>query len=392
MPDHMKWWGEARFGMFIHWGLYAIPARGEWVMYVEDIPKDEYAKLADRFDPTEYRPAEWVALAQDAGMKYMVLTTRHHDGFCLFDSEVSDFSAPKTACGRDLIAEYAEACHAAGMRMGFYYSWEDWRFPGQLPHLPIKEDMSIYEPMAEQARAQVRELCSNYGKLDILWYDGAFPGGIWQSEELNAEVRRLQPGIVINDRSDSGGDFGTPEQHIAPQDRPWEACMTINDAWGYVPGEEGHKSPRRILEMLTQCVAGDGNLLLNVGPDALGRIPDPAVERLRKVGAWLQTNGEAVYGAGSAPIEISNIGRFTRAGDTLYFLVTVWPGSTVPFAWCGNKVTGARLLATGQEARVEQHGQRVLLHDLPQYAPDPDMTVIEIDVEGEPRLPDVQFT
>jgi len=168
--------------------------------------------------------------------------------------------------------------------------------------------------------------------------------------------------------------------------------MTINDAWGYVPGEEGHKSPRRILEMLTQCVAGDGNLLLNVGPDALGRIPDPAVERLRKVGAWLQTNGEAVYGAGSAPIEISNIGRFTRAGDTLYFLVTVWPGSTVPFAWCGNKVTGARLLATGQEARVEQHGQRVLLHDLPQYAPDPDMTVIEIDVEGEPRLPDVQFT
>ena len=393
IPDHMRWFVDARFGMFIHWGLYAVPARGEWIMYSERIPYEEYARLADEFDPRHYNPHEWVALAQDAGMKYMVLTTRHHDGFCLFDSQVSDFTAPKTACGRDLIAEYADACHAAGMPMGFYYSWEDWRFPGQLPHLPIKEDLSIYEPMVEQAHAQVRELMSNYGKVDILWYDGAFPAGVWRSERLNAEVRSIQPGIIINDRSDTGGDFGTPEQHISPEDRPWEACLTMNDSWGFVASERNYKNVQQIIGTLGTCAGQGGNLLLNVGPDSEGRMPQAAVDRLRAVGRWMRENGGAIYGSSPTVLRPSTgLAGSTRVGDRLYLLVHAWPGSTVPLAWVGNNVLSARVLATGQEATVEQEGDRVWLRDLPQYPPDPDMSVIEIEVEGEPRLPDVQFT
>jgi alpha-L-fucosidase len=392
-PDHMKWFTDARFGMFIHWGLYAIPERGEWVMYLEDIPNDEYAKLADEFNPQHYDPREWVALAQDAGMKYMVLTTRHHDGFCLYDSQVSDFTAPKTACGRDLIAEYADACHEAGMPCGFYYSWEDWRFPGQLPHLPINEDMSIYEPMVEQAHAQVRELMTNYGKVDLLWYDGAFPGGVWRSDEVNAMARELQPGIIINNRSDSDGDFGTPEQHIKPQDGPWEACMTMNDLWGYAPDERRYKNVMQILTMLGSCAGQGGNLLLNVGPDAEGRIPQAAVDRLRAVGEWIRANGESIYGSTRTVLHPNNgMAVSTRVGDKLYLLVHAWPGSTVPLGWVGNKILSARMLETGQEATIEQNGRRVWLHDLPQHAPDPDMSVIEIEVEGEPRVPKVRFS
>ncbi|HPK74851.1 MAG TPA: alpha-L-fucosidase [Candidatus Latescibacteria bacterium] len=392
IPERMKWWREATFGMFIHWGVYAVPARNEWVMYVENIPKEEYAHFADEFTARHYHAREWVKLAQDAGMKYMVLTTRHHDGFCLFDSKVSDFTAPKTAAKRDLIAEYAEACHALGMRMGFYYSLEDWRFPHQLPHLPMREDKSVYQPMVEQAHAQVRELMTNYGTVDILWYDGGFPAGIWRSEELNAMVRSLQPNIIINDRSGLPEDFGTPEQHIAPQDRPWEACMTMNDTWGYTAGDKNYKSVRQILGMLIQCASQGGNLLLNVGPDAEGRIPEPAVERLRVVGEWMRTNGKAIYGATRTPLVTHSFASSTRIGDKMYLLSAHWPGSTASFGWCGNRVLSAKLLATGERLIVEQKGDRVWLRGMPQYAPDVNVSVIEITVEGEPKWPEARFT
>ena len=388
----LDWWRKATFGMFIHWGVYAVPARGEWVMYHEAWSNEEYARFADRFTAAHYDPREWVALAQEAGMKYMVLTTRHHDGYCLFDTKTTDFSAPKTAPGRDLIAEYAEACHEAGMRMGFYYSLEDWRFPYQLPHLPMHEDMSVYQPMVEQAHAQVRELMSNYGKVDILWYDGSFPSGIWRSEELNAMVRELQPEIIINNRSGLPEDFGTPEQHIVAENRPWEACMTMDDAWGYTEGSADYRSVNQILGMILSCASQGGNLLLNVGPDAEGRIPPPAVERLKTVGRWMKVNGEAVYGAVGTPLNTHSLGPTTRVGDRLFLHVANWPGSTVRFAWCGNRVLSAKLIATGQKAEVEQKGQVVWLHGLPKYAPDSLVSVIELRVEGEPRLPEVQYT
>ena len=390
-PSRIAWWQEARFGMFIHWGLYAIHGRDGWAMYQDHTPVEEYTKLADEFSPRHYHPRDWVALAQDAGMRYMVLTTKHHEGFCLWDSAVSDFTAAKTAAKRDLVAEYAEACHAAGMRMGFYYSLLDFRFPGALPVDP-PQPQSAYDAMREYAWAQVRELMTNYGKVDILWYDMPTPAGIWRPEEMNAMVRSLQPDILINNRSGTPEDFGTPEQHVVAEDRPWEACMTMNDSWGYVPSEKNYKTVMQLLGILGNCAGQGGNLLLNVGPDPEGRIPPPAVDRLRAIGKWMRVNGKAIYGSSPTVLTLSGgLGCSTRVGDKLYLLIHAWPGSTVRFGWCGNRVLRARVVSTGREARIEQKGDRVWLHDLPQYAPDPDMSVIELEVEGEPRWPKVRY-
>jgi len=385
------WFREARFGMFIHWGVYSLLGRGEWVYYQEHFSKEEYARLAEKFQPQRYDPSEWVAIARDAGMKYMVLTTRHHDGFCLFDSQASDFTASKTGPKRDLVGEFAEACHSAGMRMGFYYSLEDWRFPGQLPHLPVKE-ASVYEPMVEQAHAQVREICSNYGKVDVLWYDGGFPAGIWKSEALNRMVRELQPEILINDRSGLPGDFATPENVFTPQPRLWEACFTMNRTWGYGKWDKMYKSPAEIIRLLASCVAENGNLLLNVGPDGEGRFPPQAMETLHHVGQWLRANGKAIHGAGKSPFEAPALGVATRMRDRVYLVIQRWPGSTVALAWCGSKVRSARLLATGQEGRVEQDGDRVWIHGFPDYPPDPYLAVVELEFEGEPHASDPAYS
>ena len=370
--------------MFIHWGVYSTLGRGEWVFYQEHMTCDEYAQFAKAFQPRNYHPADWVALAQDSGMKYVVLTTRHHDGFCLFDSAASDFTSVKTGPGRDLVAEFADACHSAGMRMGFYYSLEDWRFPGQLPHLPRKAD-DVYAPMVEQAHAQVRELCSNYGKVDLLWYDGGFPAGVWRPEELNAMARSLQPGIVINDRAGTPEDFGTPENVIVPQERPWEACYTMNDSWGYATYDLNYKPPRELLRLLATCAAHGGNLLLNIGPDGDGNVPVEAVRSLRIMGQWLRANGKAIYGAVRSPVPSPALGWTSRVGDRVYLLVQRWPGSELALGWCGGTVKAARVLASGQEARVEQRADRVWLRGLPAYPPDPYLSVIELEFDGEPR-------
>ena len=388
----LKWWQDARFGMFIHWGVYSLAGRGEWLFYQEHFSVDEYARLADQFTAEGYDPVEWVAIAKDAGMKYMVLTTRHHDGFCLYDSRVSDFTAPKTAAGRDLVAEFVEACRAADMKIGFYYSLCDWRFPGTIPRFPLQPD-KIYLPAVEQAHAQVRELCTNYGPIDILWYDGIHPGNpeLWRSVELNAMVRKLQPNILINNRAAVPEDFGTPEMVITPESRPWEACYTMNRTWGYAKYDRNFKSPAEIIRLLTTCVADNGNLLLNVGPDGDGRFPIESVEVLRYVGAWLRGNGEAIYGAGRAPFGAPALGLATRNGNKIYLCIQRWPGSTAALAWCGSKVVSAKVLSTGQPARIEQRGDRVWLHDLPEYPPDPLMPVIELNLEGEPKASEPEY-
>jgi alpha-L-fucosidase len=391
VPERIRWWIEARFGMFIHWGLYSVPGRGEWIMYQEHIPNEEYAKLAEQFHPRHFDARDWVSMAQDTGMRYMVLTTRHHDGFCLFDSQVSEFTAPKTAARRDFIAEYAEACQAAGMRMGFYYSLEDWRFPGQLPHLPMKAD-SVYEPMVEQAHAQVRELCSNYGKVDVLWYDGGFPSHVWRARELNAMVRCLQPDIILDDRAGIPEDFGTPENVVSPQAGPWEACYTMNDSWGYAPGDLNYKTPATLLRLLASCVAQDGNFLLNVGPDGEGRFPPQAVAALRAIGEWMRVHGDAIYGAGRSCVIAPAVGWSTRAGDKVYLLIQRWPGATLPFAWCGSTVRSARFVTTGQTLTIEHRNDRVWLYGLPEEAPDPYLNVVELTFDGEPHMHDPAYT
>jgi alpha-L-fucosidase len=389
MGDHMAWWTEARFGMFIHWGVYAIPARGEWVMYQEHIPHEEYAPLARRFDPKKYDPDAWVQLAKEAGMRYMVLTSRHHDGFSLFDSQVSEFTAPKTSAGRDLIREYVEACHRGGMRVGFYYSLLDWRYPAYFRG--PKGDPKGWRELVDYVHAQVRELCTQYGKLDILWYDGGWPytAEDWRSAELNAMVRQLQPEIIINNRAQLPEDFDTPEQHIRASEagRPWEACMTLNDSWGYNEADDNWKTPKQVIMNLVRCAGGGGNFLLNVGPLPDGTIPSESVRILRRVGQWLDENGGSIYGAQRSPFS-SSTGLSTIKGNTLYMHVFRWPGKEIQLARIMNPVRSVHLLQTGKQVKFEQTDDRVTLTGLPGRAPDELDTVIVIEIEGAPKALD----
>jgi alpha-L-fucosidase len=388
ISENAKWWTDARFGMFIHWGLPTLLKRGIWVQFWEHIPREEYEELLHQFDPQYYDPAEWVALARDAGMKYMVLTTRNHDGFCLFDTKTTDFNVTRSPAGRDLLAEFAQACHDADMPMGFYYSLQNWRQPGCLTKNVIGPS-EYYDGLVNEAHEQIRELMSNYGKVDILWFDGLRPNdpAIWRSEELLRTARELQPDILINNRAGVDGDFGTPENVITPESRPWEACYTSNETWGYAPGDTAWKSPVQLLELLATCAAGRGNLLLNFPADPDGQFQIEAVERLRIMGQWLRVNGEAIYGSQMAPIAPGN-GWATQSGSTIYLIVRRWSGSTVSFGWLKSRVISASVLSTGQKARVEQIGDRVILHDLPEYAPDPLLTVIKVEVDGVPERVD----
>jgi alpha-L-fucosidase len=372
--------------MFIHWGVYTIPERGEWIMYQEHIPADEYAALAEQFQPRKFNPREWVALAKAAGMKYIVITTRHHDGYCLFDSKVSDFTSVKTAAKRDFIAEFVEACREANMRIGFYYSLVDWRFPGVLP-LSVKREPAVYAPMVEQAHAQVRELLTNYGKIDILWYDMLTPTDpeLWRSKELNAMARELQPGILINNRAGIPADFGTPENTVEASGTPWESCYTMNRSWAYCPSDTNYKPAAELIRVLASCASQGGNLLLNVSPDREGIIPVPQVDRLREIGQWMSVNGSSIYGAQRAPFDAPNLGMTTRVGNKVYLQCQRWPGATAPLAWIGDNLVSAKVLATGQPARIEQRGDRVWLHDLPAYPPDKNMSVIELTFDGAPK-------
>ena len=388
VSDRTKWWKEAPFGMFIHWGLPTLLERGIWVQFWEHIPRDEYAELINRFDPQRYRPSEWVSVARDAGMKYMVLTTRNHDGFCLFDTKTTDFNVTNSPAGRDLLAEFADACHAADMPMGFYYSLQTWRQPGCLTR-SIIGPLSYYRELVDEAHEQIRELCTNYGKVDVLWFDGFRPDSaeVWRSDELYALARGLQPEILINNRGGADGDFGTPENTITPERRPWESCYTMNETWAYAPGDPAWKTPVQLIRLLVSCAAKNGNLLLNIPADPDGRFPDKGVRRLRAIGQWMRTHGEAIYGSLVAPIAPGN-GWATRSGSTLHLFVGRWPGPTLAFAWLKNRVLSARVMGTGHVARVEQRGDRVFLHDLPEHAPDPLLPVIEFELEGEPERVD----
>ncbi|MBN1400081.1 MAG: alpha-L-fucosidase [Anaerolineae bacterium] len=389
MADHMSWWREARFGMFIHWGVYAVPARGEWVMYQEHIPHEEYAPLARKYDPKKFDPDAWVQLAKEAGMRYMVLTSRHHDGFSLFDSQVSDFTAPKTSAGRDLIREYVEACHRGGMRVGFYYSLLDWRYPAYFRG--PKRDPKGWRELVDYVHAQVRELCTQYGKLDVLWYDGGWPytAEDWRSAELNAMVRQLQPEIILNNRAQLPEDFDTPEQHIRPSEagRPWEACMTLNDNWGYNEADDNWKTPKQVIMHLVRCAGGGGNFLLNVGPLPDGTIPSESVRILRRVGEWLDENGGSIYGTQRSPFS-SSMGLSTLMGNTIYMHIFRWPGKEIHLARIVNSVRSVHLLKTGKQIEFEQTDDRVTLTGLPGRAPDELDTVIVIELEGAPRVLD----
>ncbi|NOZ20213.1 MAG: alpha-L-fucosidase [Planctomycetes bacterium] len=385
--DRIRWFAEARFGMFIHWGVYSLLARGEWVMNRERTPFAEYRPLAERFSPTRYDPNEWAKLARQAGMRYMVLTTRHHDGFCLWDSKLSDFTAQKTGAKRDLVAEYAAACRKHGLKVGFYYSLKDWGHPDWLA---LQEGrMTDHKRFLSYIHGQVRELCTNYGKVDLLWYDGPGPydAAGWESKRLNAMARRLQPHIVINDRSRLPEDFSTVEQHLShvQAGRPWEFCLTMNENWGYAK-RSPYKSTQQIIDTLTLVVARGGNLLLNVGPKPDGTIPAESVKRLKEVGDWMKVNSESIYGCTSHPLQWTNYGRVTTKGNALYIHMSKsWPGKEFVTAGLKNKVRSAQLLGTKRRLKTRTSDVRMWISGLPDKPPHRHGSVIKITTQGKPE-------
>ncbi len=389
----MKWWREARFGMFIHWGLYSQLARHEWVMHKERIPIPEYEQLAKTWKPTPDAPREWARLARKAGMKYMVLTTKHHEGYLLWDSKMSDYNAVKTAPGRDLVAEYVDACRAEGLKVGFYYSLMDWHHPDGMR---CAGDEAARRRFVDYTYGCVEELMSNYGKVDILWYDVSRPlnsAHAWESYRINDMARRRQPHLLINNRAMIDEDFGTPEEHVTPEKlgRDWEACMTFNGSWGWQPcPQEDWLSVRDVLKMLRTCTAGAGNLLLNIGPKPDGSVPPEAVDRLTAVGKWLDKYGPAVYGKVDRVISLQNLptGSWTRKGNKYYYWITRHPGKELAIGGLTSSLTSARLFGAGEKLPFEQVKDRLILRGLPKASPDriAQVALLELQFRSMPSM------
>jgi alpha-L-fucosidase len=399
--QRMAWWHEAKFGMFIHWGLYSLVGQMEWALEVEGIPILQYEYLAKHFQPKPNAAREWARLARRAGQKYMVMTTKHHEGFCLFDSRLTDYCAPRQGPGRDLVREFVDAARAEGLRVGFYYSLMDWHHPDGAR---CKTDEAARQRFVAYTHGLVRELMTNYGKIDVLWYDVDWPltAEQWESERMNQMVFELQPEIIVNDRNGLEGDFSTPEQEIsaAQKGRAWEACMTMNDSWGFNRGDNNWKTAKTIVSNLANCARGGGNYLLNIGPKPDGSVPAESVEILETVGRWLDTNGKSIYGTERGNFSWNVNANYTRRGNLLYIHQQYWPGETPAAEWLPffqpatviaigglkPKVKSVRLLKTGQNVRFTQDEFGLRLTTLPAQAPDHPATVFEVECEGEPTI------
>lgn len=429
----MDWWRDARFGMFIHWGLYAVPAgewngrtnHAEWIRTTAEIPIDTYDRFRDEFNPVNFDAEAWAAMAADAGMKYIVITTKHHDGFALYDSAVSDFDIMATPFKRDIMAELAEATRAQGLKMCWYHSIMDWHHPDYLPRRGWEkadrpEGDADMDRFVRYLFSQVTELLTNYGDIGVMWFDGEWEA-TWNStygEALYKLCRSLQPDVIVNNRVDKGrggmagmsdegyyGDFGTPEQQIPATGIPgvdWETCMTMNGHWGYNAADKDFKSTTDLVQKLCDIASKGGNFLLNIGPKADGTFPQESVDRLREIGDWMDVNGEAIYATSASPFDNLPWGRCTTKyhGDrhlhmsTLYFHVFEWPTSGVlRVDGLGSKVLGAALLAdAGRDVGVEQHDGTLYLQ-VGTGAPGQHASVVKVDIAGHPivyRAPTVQ--
>ena len=397
----MKWWQEAKFGMFIHWGIYSVPAGkwgdntsyGEWIMNSAKIPVNEYAKLATKFNPTKFNAEEWVKLAKAAGQKYIVITSKHHDGFAMFKSNASPFNVvDATPFKRDVLKELAEACRKYDMKLGFYYSQaQDWHHKGGAAsggNWDSSHVGNMKNYVDEIAVPQVKEILSNYGDVAVLWWDTPIDMSVEMCKEL-VDALKPYPHLITNNRlgPNMGGDLETPEQFIPATGFPgrnWEVCMTMNNNWGYNAYDENWKSYKELLQKLLDIVSKGGNFLLNVGPTSEGVIPVVCQQNLREMGEWLQLNGESVYGTKASPFPRLSWGRATRKGQTLYLHVFDWPVDGKLKVPLGNKITKAYLLADRKRnlAITALKGKSIL--SLPAYAPDKVASVIAIEFEGEP--------
>jgi len=406
--ERMAWWREARFGMFIHWGIYSVPAGtyngervtgiGEWIMNNGKIPVAEYEKFAAKFNPIGFNADQWVRLAKNAGMKYIVITSKHHDGFCLWDSKVTNYDVIDAApFKRDILKELAAACKKQGVKLCFYHSIMDWHHPdAQAPFYPNYNDTSKSNPNFDRyvenyMKPQLAELVTNYGPLGVLWFDGEWVKD-WtepKGKALYEYVRSLQPTILINNRVGKGrqgmeglskstedaGDFGTPEQQVPAKGLPgvdWETCMSMNDTWGYKSYDDHWKSTEELLRTLVDVTSKGGNFLLNVGPMPEGLIPPASVERLTEMGQWMAVNGESIHGTTASPFGRPDWGRCTAKPNKLYLHVFQWPANgqlVVPVAQAN--VDKAYLLADKKQAKLPvTTGADKVTIALPEKAPD----------------------
>lgn len=407
--NRMKWFHEARFGIYVHFGLYSLLGRGEWTMYSERIPASEYARLADDFHPDPGCAEEWVAAAKAAGAKYMVLTTRHHEGFCLFDSKFSDFTSVKHGCKRDIVAEYVTAARAAGLKVGLYYSLLDWRFPGYFEPAMFPENKTL---LVEYVHSQVCELMTNYGQIDLLEYDGGWMANypsdspeeradFWHARELNAMVRRLQPSIIINNRSGLDEDIDTPEQVVAASaaGRAWESCMCIGDSccWGYTRFNPNWKSREQLIQHLVYAATGEGNFLLNIGPQPNGRLRSEELDRLSEIGRWLEKNGDAIYGSQRCDligactpnsVDLNLQGPWSRNGNTGYWFCFRWPGRQATAVRVATRPLRVTIPCVGEKEYQftwNEVSQKMIVSGLPSIPPDGKCTVIKVEFDSIPR-------
>jgi alpha-L-fucosidase len=429
--ERMAWWREARFGLFIHWGVYAVPAGtyngqrinriGEWIMNRGKIPVDVYKQFAAQFNPVNYDPDAWVRMAKDAGMKYIVITSKHHDGFALFDSKASTWDImDATPYKKDLLKPLAEACRKHGMKLGFYYSHaQDWVNPGgsaarkvasegwanpdsakidayTAAHTghwdPAQTTKTMAQYIDEVAVPQVKEILTNYGDVAILWWDTPTDMTDEFATKLNA-LLKLQPNIITNDRlkrPNFPGDFKTPEQRIPNlselDGKDWETCMTMNETWGYKSYANNWKSRETLVRNLVDIASKGGNYLMNVGPKADGTIPQESIDLLKQVGAWMKVNGEAIYGTRASPFGLFSWGRCTKKESngktTLYFSVFEWPKDgklTIPNF--KNEIVSSKLLANGKSVKGELTKDGAVFN-LPANAIDPAATVLKVEVKG----------
>jgi alpha-L-fucosidase len=410
--QRLAWWLNDRFGMFIHWGLYSMPARHEWIKNYERISDADYQKYFELYNPDLYNPREWARQAKAAGMKYAVITTKHHEGFCLFDSKFTDYKATNTPIKKDLIKEFVEAFRAEGLKVGFYYSLIDWHHPDftidgvhpQRPNDPSQyaelnkgRDMSKYR---EYLKNQLKELMTNYGKIDILWADFSYPGehgkgkDDWNSLELIKMIRKLQPGILINDRLDlgdydDGGDFVTPEQYKVAEwptrngkKVHWETCQTFSGSWGYHRDENTWKDNKQLLVLLIETVSKGGNLLLNVGPTSRGLFDYRASQRLHDMGEWMQVNSRSIYGCTQAPGDIktpdNSLLTYNPATKRLYVHLLDYPLQRFELPGLKGKVKYAQFLHDGSEIKMKDGDKGSLALDLPVIKPNVEIPVIEL--------------
>ncbi|MBR2427462.1 MAG: alpha-L-fucosidase [Lentisphaeria bacterium] len=401
IPENHKWFREAKLGLFVHWGLYSVLGRGEWAMYMERYPKEKYAELMKQFNPQNFNMDSLCSFAKACGMKYMVFTTCHHEGFAMFDSKADPFNSMNSPAHRDFVAEYVESCRRHGLKVGLYYSLGDWRFG----YPKISDSQEQADKMRELTFAQVRELMTNYGKIDILWYDGGwcypslFTDGVaevarfWHAEELNAMVRSLQPDILINNRSGLPEDFSTPEGVSGKgADKLCEACFTLggnaNSHWGYFKNEVYKKNEYELINLLVTALYQETNLLLNVGPDENGVIPAWQKELIEKIGAWVNRYPEAVYNVHYEPdvltVTHSNGNQFCKLAGTpeaYYGYLINYPGENLFIPAVKKEIESVQLLGSDAKITFKQERGGIQLNGLPEEPVDPLCCVLKLNLK-----------